>query len=315
MLGAVRISTTRLSGSNTLQVESTYSCSLVLSLTIQQRMRRIRQMSLKGPTTVYPIIMSSPWWSRSWTLQENVLPKNSTFIYSSWKLDCKALLSANAKYEEHIKSCCAYEYHRSIDRIATMEQGLLQIMYTLTNLIGRCKRPPLDDLTRMALCRVSSEPRDAVYSLLGLMNPMLSRQLTVSYTVATADIFIEAFLLLHKEMDYCWSVFVNSVFAQGTTRIPGLPSWVPDFSGTISDPQLVWDIERCRNLYHIYNACGRTKTHIHLASNYQLERQGYQAGTVSEAAKTSYVSKPTEIKDLFKLTVAEARAIIGDQDP
>jgi hypothetical protein len=143
--------------------------------------------------------MSSLWWSRTWTLQEIVLPRESNFIYGLWRFDCRPLLSAKGKYEKHTMSCCAYAYHDSPPHLTTGAQGLMQKMNSLLILVDRLERMSLDSLTRMTSCRLSSEPRDTVYSLLGLMDPGISQKLTVDYTIASAHVFTETFRLLFTE--------------------------------------------------------------------------------------------------------------------
>lgn len=49
-----------------------------------------------------------PWWSRIWTVQECILPRNSELLYGAVRLPWRRFLTAISNFQKHRTSCCVH---------------------------------------------------------------------------------------------------------------------------------------------------------------------------------------------------------------
>ncbi|KAK5626742.1 hypothetical protein RRF57_002457 [Xylaria bambusicola] len=49
-----------------------------------------------------------PWWSRIWTVQECILPRDSELLYGAVRLSWGRFLTAISNFQKHRTSCCAH---------------------------------------------------------------------------------------------------------------------------------------------------------------------------------------------------------------
>lgn len=76
--------------------------------------------------------------------------------------------------------------------------------------------------------RQCKDPRDRIYSILGFLSPEMPK-IVPDYTQHIGEIYVETFCSMIQERKGNLSVLMGEGFNSGNL---GLPSWVPDFSGT-----------------------------------------------------------------------------------
>ena len=175
-----------------------------------------------------------PWFERAWTFQEVILPSTVLLVCgkSSMALECL----------EASWSPAFYQAIASFVGQATLIFATRKIEDTFLEEGGRL---PPDDLERLLSFRREakmSDPRDYIFSLLGLFSPSVSRSLSPSYSTSVKDLFT--------------AVAKHIIRASGELRIlcsvespkhvdgEAFPSWVPDWRASS---------ESLRNVLHDRN--------------------------------------------------------------
>ncbi|PVH81818.1 hypothetical protein DL98DRAFT_162481 [Cadophora sp. DSE1049] len=74
--------------------------------------------------------------------------------------------------------------------------------------------------------RETTEPRDMVYGLAALANYRSKYQISIDYSRSASEIYID---LAKKEFQHCTTLEILTMARSGS-NLPGLPSWVPDWS-------------------------------------------------------------------------------------
>jgi hypothetical protein len=145
-------------------------------------------------------------------------------------------------------------------------------------------KPPLRMLLETHRFSKSSDPRDKVYAFLGLADKRLApfrsfpKTLVPNYNLSVQDVYTEAaksLLLSHGNLS-----LLSHVQDPSLTKIPNLPSWVPDWSVNL-DPYPL----RFRGPGY-WRACGNLLWNANTFSlaNGHLDTQGYMLGFVNQTS-------------------------------
>lgn len=167
----------------------------------------------------------NPWWTRVWTVQESLLPKTGLYIWGPLTLTWDTLrLATHLYYREEIPELL-YCLSEDVDSNLVLSQlaahqGLLDNAKSTTNAI---------DVIAAWRLRQTSEPRDNIYGLMGLISTSLPTvescdydlPLTRLFAGLTVDLIFSTQSLLPLMMD----PQVESIVAT-----PGLPGWAMDMS-------------------------------------------------------------------------------------
>ena len=112
---------------------------------------------------------------------------------------------------------------------------------------GLSSVPTLSSILTIARSKASSEPRDKIFALLGILNELGFDCILPEYGKAVEDVYREATIMAIKNDN---DIFVLSQVPSNQRR-PGLPSWVPDWSDPgftaysgFSKPHLISDLNR-----------------------------------------------------------------------
>lgn len=160
-----------------------------------------------------------PWFERAWTFQEVILPSTVLLVCgkSSMALECLETF-----------------WDPAFRHTRASVNGQARLIFATRNIddtfLENGGRLPADDLERLLSFRREakmSDPRDYIFSLLGLFSPSVSRSLSPSYSISVKDLFI--------------AVAKHIIRASGELRIlcsvespkhidgEAFPSWVPDW--------------------------------------------------------------------------------------
>ena len=175
-----------------------------------------------------------PWFERAWTFQEVILPSTVLLLCgkSSMAFEC-----LEASWNPAFRQTSAVGSRQAALIFATRK-----IEDTFLEDRGRL---PADDLERLLSFRRDakmSDPRDYVFSLLGLFSPYLSLWLSPNYTISVKDLFTAVAKHIIRASGEIR--ILNSVESPKHVDGEAFPSWVPDWRASL---------ESLRNIPHYRN--------------------------------------------------------------
>ncbi|KAI0531816.1 heterokaryon incompatibility protein-domain-containing protein [Xylaria digitata] len=240
--------------------------------------------SLPGPIRALDSIRlpNNPWWTRTWTLQESILPPKACVIWGELSIQWETLDSAASNL---IASPCHYVLSPYIDTINGLFTQVAGIRFSKENRLG-----PLDTAFRWAF-RSATKPLDKVYGLIGLFQPgVLPRSQACNYQLSPAQVyamFTVDLIEYHRDL-HALALRYMHTHPESTE---GLPNWALDMASGIR-----WEIKidgndcpwYVMNTYNCYNAGGSTivdpnRVRYDLVSN-TLSLAGFKVDDIAVAA-------------------------------
>ena len=176
-------------------------------------------------------ILSRPWWTRVWTIQETMLSAQATVHIGHYQAPLSLFSSLSNSIKKHQTGCCSAVqalWHGNLDMSMSLLRARSEIgdflAFNDDGLEGRIT------LTRAFLVssrRKASDPRDHVYALHGVLNRK-DRLIKPNYEMSTDKVFINATRVLFEEGG---SIDLLA-YAVGVepTNAHELPSWVCDWT-------------------------------------------------------------------------------------
>ncbi|CAJ2508371.1 Uu.00g133970.m01.CDS01 [Anthostomella pinea] len=191
--------------------------------------------------------MAAPWWTRVWTIQEIVLPSSSELLWGPvsvpWKALAKAadLMTQSPGMNKMQSPINLWDFFSP-----DVSTGQFTVPIKALTIISKDSSSPIDLFFRFRE-RAATNPRDKVYSLLGLMrNWKPDRVRFADYSLDPVTLFsmISVDLLQMAGM----RPFVGR--SGGPPNIEGLPSWALDW--TRQDPSQLSDNLNWWEHYFVY---------------------------------------------------------------
>ncbi|KAI0909235.1 heterokaryon incompatibility protein-domain-containing protein [Ustulina deusta] len=178
--------------------------------------------------TALKTLMSSPWWSRIWTVQEATSPKNATVLWGPLSLPWNFMKQATEKLiwgqYPPVERLNANDL---VDNYSFFTAPIIGLIWASGWVVQ--PHPPFDMLYRFRY-RDSTDPRDKVYVILNLVAegtyPLPSVR-SSDYTLNTAVLYRRVMLDLLR---YGSGLRVMIGFRGERKSVPGLPSWVVDWT-------------------------------------------------------------------------------------
>lgn len=164
---------------------------------------------------------NSSWATRVWTVQEYVLAKRTMVQYGQLAMPGELMKRAYQACSPHANACCAGltltspEYARTFRNFRS-----LWVLQDQDN--------PADEVIwvlEQVRDRNSTDPRDKIYGMLGLVKETLSGVLNPDYTMTAEEVFqamAVACIKLTGRLDFLSACYEDEHLY--------LPSWVPDWS-------------------------------------------------------------------------------------
>ncbi|KAK7967533.1 uncharacterized protein PG986_001810 [Apiospora aurea] len=184
-------------------------------------------------------LFQMPWWTRVWVQQEFALARGAQFVVGNVMVPASLANDFYKSYANHLPpgSCC----HESVTwrmtselwdditqkRLALWGSSAVRMMH-LSRTQGNAKKNPgtaLRELLWLLRTKESTDPRDKVYGVLGLLSEVsLSEQ-----TLLKPDYSLTASQTLARCTQYLIETEGDLMALVGPrTRRSDLPSWVPD---------------------------------------------------------------------------------------
>ncbi|KAH8744029.1 heterokaryon incompatibility protein-domain-containing protein [Hyaloscypha sp. PMI_1271] len=192
--------------------------------------------------TLYSFL-DRPYWNRCWILQELTFTQLGTAVLCGesattwWEVLSVAML-----LEMFPKPELGSVIHKDLERVG-VEHGRLNVSWSIRRLLGLLKlsafkdensdRPGIEELLELARHAGATDPRDKIYSLLGMMDSRLADAVEVDYQLPVLQVFEDFAKLLLNDSNSL--EFLRQ--GNGANR-DGWPSWVPDFTRVIQQNQM-----------------------------------------------------------------------------
>ncbi|TGJ79444.1 hypothetical protein E0Z10_g9318 [Xylaria hypoxylon] len=253
-----------------------------------------------------------PWWTRIWTVQECILPKDSELLYGPVRIPWRRFLTGIANFQKHRTSCCA-----NVPGVNDMLNHLVDTVLPCLILHQYCHNEDfnlpkvsghLDDPSNVSSLfrpesllwtfrhREATDPRDMIFGILsllkghststgqaasGLIVPDYSPEMTFE-KVFTKVVF--NIIEFSASLDIiCQPGFVSRNIDQK------LPSWVPDFSHST---KFAGSLDRYLKQLPCYDACAGRSASLTVIEENILVLEGCLVDTIdSTSSSMLYVNE------------------------
>ncbi|ETS82017.1 hypothetical protein PFICI_07019 [Pestalotiopsis fici W106-1] len=245
-------------------------------------------------------VAESPYWTRSWTVQELILPNASVVCYGYWRISFETLILARRLRNAHLwhreDHCCDKSYQAfpasfkkpfdiflgQVEWIERFRQIHLPEDHPLSSKGQPRTYPDIDyrpfsELQVTFSHRLCSEPRDKVFSLLAMAETANLRNYRPDYTKDLNTTYQEAFQLMLEELENDFRCMIGPTFA---SQNPRLPSWVPDLSHHTPIGDVEFILRRIL-LSSLYKASDKQIGTFGQGHASELHVAGFQADTVA----------------------------------
>jgi hypothetical protein len=172
-------------------------------------------------------LFQRPWFTRAWVLQEVVLSKECYLICGTKAISWDVLTSACSYLRESVVASVVQEDIRRADYMTALSSSL-------RNFSDQERRSPLVEALTAARSLQATNPRDKIYSLLGIINSKNKSGVATHKTSVFPDyaetinkVFIEVARLAISQTQTL--EILSHVGRSPEQTADGLPSWVPDW--------------------------------------------------------------------------------------
>ncbi|KAG4430058.1 hypothetical protein IFR05_014462 [Cadophora sp. M221] len=201
----------------------------VFGYTAQDLLLEFRESNDVG-WTYLGVLLSKPWFTRSWMLQEIALAKHVQLVFGGISLDWKHL--ANVLYLFRDNSLgrflgspdAGYDMGRPMRGVmnATVMEGCRALAQRNSDIT-------LNLILQFSLQFSATKDHDKIYSVLGLVRDGSMEAIQPDYTQSEVTVFTDTMRSLLQTSAPLSLLYLSGT---GTTRNHNLPSWVPDWSSS-----------------------------------------------------------------------------------
>ncbi|CAI9629097.1 unnamed protein product [Alternaria burnsii] len=235
----------------------------------------------------FELVACSPWWDRAWTAQEAILPDQAVVICGSrrapWKRFEMYWERMRTDFSNHFDGCCR-DALRAIGTSRTNRMndvaGYIQTLEGTRRLALGFKT--FSEISFAYMNRQCSNPRDKIYSLLGL-SCSSKIGLYPDYTKEVSEVYVEASCKMLEEAGMSPRCLLGEGFnSEGFN----LPSWVRDFSA-VFDPRS--QIKLAHVDYYLFKACGDLSGNLEVKDRKHLVTHGILIDRVKAVSMWPYI--------------------------
>jgi hypothetical protein len=256
-------------------------------------------------------MLTNPYWGRAWILQEILLGEAPVLYYGPHKFPFSRLATAQHHFRQHSQGCCRDLIHDSTLNSSFLKSWWLKINRAFEFISGTCEkwaiaskqrrdRPgcvPSFSSSQLLLSntgkRKASDPRDLVYSMLGLADDSAEpSRMDADYRLTTAEVFARAMARIIQKTNnlelLAWPVWrAENSF--------GLPSWAPDWT---TDIVSVGHISGVGIYEPVYNASLGLKWNMELHSDLCLSVRSYKVDRIARISERFHCCLEASIDDV-----------------
>ncbi|KAM3082009.1 hypothetical protein ACMFMG_004468 [Clarireedia jacksonii] len=196
------------------------------------------------------LFMERPWWFRTWTVQEIVLPKKVQILCGKYEIGWEEIVRASSAVTKHWKTCCTAHYCGLGQFQGSIFASFADYVDTIQTLRNTFKEHQESDLIRLLAdfrSRLASCSHDKVYAFLGLTSQRVRAGIVPNYDLEVGAVFAQP-VIGDMQMSLSYQALGHVLENQPSML---LPSWVPDWSSAPRD----WANQRWRLArYWLFNA-------------------------------------------------------------
>lgn len=223
-------------------------------------------------------LMESEWFNRTWTIQEIVLAKAATVWVNGQSFPWRTMVDAWMSWNQHLGKCCNHCIleHEKND-LELMHQYATKVLDLESAIWSYHRKESLVTPLLKFQSRVSTEPLDRIYGLLGLQNGPKSIPMKPDYTIRLPDLFTQFAIGLIRANG--WVVPLHLDLSH---NVDGLPTWVPDWTSKTTDP-VDYAVDR-------YSACSEyycwkgLNDNMRIIDGAVLDLAGWSIDTIEEVS-------------------------------
>jgi hypothetical protein len=175
---------------------------------------------------VLDTLRSNPSWRRIWVVQETVLAREATVVYSHvtapWNMLARA---ARTSATQHISCCAGFYQTLSLadeNALVKLRKVILADIEPMRTLRAEGEQLSLWRLMLGTRLREATDVRDKVYGLLGLVTNWHGQSpLFADYSMSPKDVFIQA-IISHIESTFSLQIMMGTI----RTDVFDTPSWI-----------------------------------------------------------------------------------------
>lgn len=205
-------------------------------------------------------VVESPWWTRAWTVQEWLLPNRAVLMLGTWKMTWTDVLAAVTKRDNHYysQSQCCSEASRcfSPQQIGSIESWMQYPAWAkrVHDLLSQenFDYPSFNQILLACADRQCSDPRDKIYSMMAF-KPLDMKPISPGYRRDTTELYATVFTTLFQEIGREIDSYICLMGGAFGSCMPGLPSWVRDYSQNKTAKAAASEERRVRYA-HLYEA-------------------------------------------------------------
>jgi hypothetical protein len=228
-------------------------------------------------------LFSLAYWTRAWVLQEMILPKYATVVYGALSAPWQMFVDASNTWVKHRNTCCLVvtrgltdECFYPFEELARAVQAVEYVRHKRRRIRGEGGIDLLQLLVRY-FTRASTDPRDKVYALLGLVTDWYHADPIVpDCSISTLQAFESVTLHIISTSNSL------RVLTGDHYRSLAFPSWVCDWSNPFQESELAWVWETVRlDMWDSYNASSGMTHKVEPVAGSRLSVSGFHVDTIT----------------------------------
>ncbi|KAL2069414.1 hypothetical protein VTL71DRAFT_14093 [Oculimacula yallundae] len=226
-------------------------------------------------------VFDMPWWTRTWTVQEIILPRVAIVKCGRHEITWDNIMEGNKYAFTHLTQCCKdFSKHfgyQDENSVAAFLTAIADLRPSWEQYHDTVRTMDMIDILASHRFRQTSDLRDKVYGVLSFCPPSLQQTCLADYDASLPDCY--SWPVIH---DFQHS---KSLRALAHTQLEGndvsLPSWTPDWSR--ASDQVEQQRERFK-FYNSYGACG-TAALSYSRVGHALSLRGIHQETITHVGK------------------------------
>jgi hypothetical protein len=252
-----------------------------------EHLSHISEWELGGFCTKLKLLVSFPFWTRVWIVQEIVVAQRVIVLYGPEQDSWHNLQKAALILSRHAESCCA-------DHFGSLPEQSRKTLLRFVHIIERISKYQdlyLKDNSLLLYLwqntdREASDPRDLVYALLGLAEYFEDEPLIgADYRISVVEMNRYTAIRIIQSLDNLSALYGVNRAASDRSGAPRhimaklQSSWIPDFCARLSPDE----IHRISHS-HLFRACGDVTANFRYANKTVLPLSGIKFDVLSSTA-------------------------------
>jgi hypothetical protein len=221
-----------------------------------------------------------PWFSRTWTFQEFVLPRKHEIHCGHFQIPFSLLKKAQRVLNRHTSKCCIMYSTSLLYLVQSLKVSLDTTVFPLDYMLHyhrNYKTINFLEVLNDNCHRTATRDHDKVYGLIGLAPLYIQKAVLPDYGLDVAVVFAQPLVAY-------WQTKASLrplIYVRKQSHKFQLPSWVPDWSHALTSP----GYQKIRTAtYDIFNAC----RYAHLLPIVFHDRILRVQGVCSDTVKTLF---------------------------